>query len=112
MCERPDDPIPPLLDEIRALLVAPATGETAPVLTELEDTLTEGYARALELEATRWRLERKISEVAAGLASAAEISVLARRVSCTGADLARLRELLAALQARARACRAEYATGA
>ena len=116
MSERPTDSLLPLLEEIRALLGAPHTGEAAPVLTDLEDTLTAGYARALELEATQWRLERKIRETAAGLAiddaGRGEMSALARRISAAGDDLARLRELLAALQARARAARGAYATGA
>ena len=108
--------IPALLEQIRALLVAPATGDAAPVLTELEDTLTEGYARALALEAERWRLERQITEVASRLersdaSSHAELSALARGVSATGTELARLRELLVPLKARARAVRHGYATG-
>ena len=36
----------------------------APTLARMEDTLTEGYAKALALEAERWRLERRIGEVA------------------------------------------------
>ena len=36
----------------------------APTLARIEDTLTEGYAQALALEAERWRLERRIGEVA------------------------------------------------
>ena len=36
----------------------------SPTLARVEDTLTEGYARALAIEAERWRLERRIGEVA------------------------------------------------
>jgi hypothetical protein len=32
----------------------------APLLARVEDTLTEGYARAPAIEAERWRLERRI----------------------------------------------------
>src|ERR671937_339313 len=53
--------------EIRTLLNAPADGVGAPPLAHLEDTLTAGYAHALALEAERWRLERRIAEVAAEL---------------------------------------------
>jgi hypothetical protein len=47
----------PLLDEIAALLAA-AESRDDPV--RLERTLTDGYARALSLEAERLRLERQI----------------------------------------------------
>ena len=49
----------------------PQTGASAPTLARLEDTLTEGYARALALEAERWRLERRIGEVARTVAGPA-----------------------------------------
>ena len=52
----------PIFAEITALLAdAPRTP-----LAELEHTLTAGYAAALELESERMRIERRISEVAAG----------------------------------------------
>ena len=54
-------------DDIRSLLEAPPTGEEAPTLDHIEHTLTAGYAQALALEAERWRLERKIADVAARL---------------------------------------------
>ena len=41
-------------DDIRSLLEAPPTGEEAPTLDHIEDTLTAGYARALAIEAERW----------------------------------------------------------
>ena len=43
-------------EEIRTLLDAPPTGDDAPSLDAIEHTLTAGYARALALEAERWRL--------------------------------------------------------
>ncbi len=52
-----------MLQHIEQLLIAPASGATAPTLASLEDTLTEGYAKALALEAERWRLERRLGEI-------------------------------------------------
>ena len=48
-----------MLEQIEELL-----GAEEPTLARMEDTLTEGYAQALALEAERWRLERRIGEVA------------------------------------------------
>lgn len=42
-----------MLEQIEELL-----GAEEPTLARMEDTLTEGYAQALALEAERWRLER------------------------------------------------------
>ena len=42
-----------ILEEIIALLAEPERGAASPSLARLEDTLTAGYARALELEAER-----------------------------------------------------------
>ena len=66
--------------EIEALLVAPESGADAPTLAYLEATLTEGYAEALALEAERLRIERRLGA---------------------------LRDLLGALNQRARAVRAQ-----
>jgi phage shock protein A len=52
-----DDRLAALTREIEELLEAP----TAPP-ERVEDTLTTGYARALELETRRARLERRIGE--------------------------------------------------
>ncbi len=99
-----------LLAEIRELLDAPCTGAAAPVAAKLEDTLTAGYARALELEAERWRLERRIGEIAARAAddevASQELSTLARSVAAADFALTRLREALVPLHARTRAARA------
>ena len=103
-----------LLDEIRSLIDAPFGGERAPFLARIEHTLTDGYARALALEAERLRLERRIGEVAARLGDEdaddelgrKELSVLVRRLSSADGDLARLRSLLASLRERANAVRA------
>jgi len=96
-----------LFDEISQLLAAPADGAEAPPLARLEDTLTAGYARALALEAERWRLERRIGEVASALQDESselrtdEIAKLAARLSDADGELSRLRGLLATLRVRA-----------
>jgi hypothetical protein len=53
-----------VVQRIEELLEAPATGASAPTLARLEETLTDGYAEALALEAERSRIERRIGEVA------------------------------------------------
>ena len=103
----------PLLDRITALLAAPAPREGArgQHLLHVEQTLTDGYAEALALEAERSRLNRRIREAAAQLedgdaARASEICGLARRLANTDGDLVRLRTVLGALRARAQELRA------
>ena len=99
-------------DDIRSLLEAPPTGEEAPTLDHIEDTLTAGYARALAIEAERWRLERKIADVAAKLGDevteedATELAKLGQCLSDADGDLTRLRALLASLRVRADQVRA------
>jgi hypothetical protein len=94
-------------EEIRTLLAAPPTGEDAPSLDDLEHTLTAGYARALALEAERWRLERKIAGVAASMGAnsgdgaPSELATLGQRLTAADGDLTRLRELLSSLRSRA-----------
>src|SRR5437868_7710408 len=93
-----------LLDEITKLLAAPRAGAQAPPLADVEDTLTSGYARALALEAERWRLERRLAETASKLAGPRrelrvdELAGIADRLSATGDELSRLRGLLASLR--------------
>jgi hypothetical protein len=94
-------------DEIRTLLDAPPTGDDAPSLDTLEHTLTAGYARALALEAERWRLERKLAEAAAALGGTgvvgehSELAMLGQRLSAANGDLTLLRDLLSSLRSRA-----------
>jgi hypothetical protein len=95
-------------DEIRQLLDAPPTGKDAPSLDDIEHTLTAGYARALALEAERWRLERKIAAVVAQLgekqaarAEASELATLGERLSAADGHLTQLRVLLTSLRTRA-----------
>ena len=77
----------------------------------MEDTLTEGYAQALALEAERWRLERRLGEVARTVEGpdmsgfADELSALATRLTSAEGELAELRGLLGTLHERTRRVR-------
>lgn len=51
-----------LLERIRALTAAVAEGQVLP-RDEVEPTVTDGYARALELDAECLRIERRIDEL-------------------------------------------------
>jgi hypothetical protein len=99
-------------DEIRSLLEAPPTGDDAPSLDAIEHTLTAGYARALALEAERWRIERKIAELAAKLGNesqqprTSELADLSRLLSAADGSLGQLRGLLSSLRTRAEEVRA------
>ena len=98
-------------DEIADLLSLPENGAGAPSLDTIESTLTDGYAAALELEAERSRIERRLGEVVrdAGEVSAhsvaAELAELSDRLDTADGELASLRALLRRLQARARVVR-------
>jgi hypothetical protein len=95
-----------LLEKINALIGAPTRD-----LDAIERTLTDGYAHALSLEAEKWRLEKRISEVAQGLErgdtakKARELAALARRVEGSSGDLTTLRALLNDLRRHADAVR-------
>ena len=71
----------------------------------LENTLTDGYACALALDAECDRLERRISDHAAGLSAdssaddARELSALVRLLTRRRRELDALRDLLAVLRA-------------
>ena len=99
-------------DEIRTLLESPPAGAEAPTIDDIEHTLTAGYARALALEAERWRLERRITEVAAELGrkpeevEQSELAHLGQRLSAADGDLSKLRGLLSSLRSRAEEVRA------
>jgi uncharacterized coiled-coil protein SlyX len=97
-----------LCAEIQTLLEPPVARQ-GQSLQRLEDTLTEGYARALALEAERWRLERRIGELGAGVGSdersGDEIATLAARLAHASSRLDGLRALLGALRQRADAVR-------
>jgi len=90
-----------MLEQIEELL-----GAEEPTLARMEDTLTEGYAQALALEAERWRLERRIGEVAReGRTDPEELRSLGTRLSRADGELAQLRTLLGRLRERARLVR-------
>ena len=99
-------------DEIRSLLDSPPAGAEAPTIDDIEHTLTAGYARALALEAERWRLERRMSELTGELHNgdrelkAKELAQLSSRLSCNESVLSGLRGTLAKLRARTTAVRA------
>jgi hypothetical protein len=78
-----------------------------PTLARMEDTLTEGYAQALALEAERWRLERRIGEVAreGGSDAGDELRTLGSRLTRADGELTKLRTLLGTLHERARSAR-------
>jgi hypothetical protein len=100
-----------LVEEIRALLEASPAREREPYLDRLEHTLASGYAQALALEAERWRLERRIGDLASGLdqgdagADKNELARLSRHAARTDRELTRIRGLLASLRTRASALR-------
>ena len=91
-----------LFDKISAL-----TRTAGPDLDHIERTLTDGYAHALNLEAERWRLEKRIAKVAQGIdrgdtsKKAHELSTLARRLDGNAGELTKLRALLSDLRRRA-----------
>ena len=91
-----------LLERIRALLDASAEGARLP-RTEVERTLTDGYALALELDAECLRLERRIDRLTRDVAegrevSAGKLSGLLRRLHETEERSVELRALLVPLR--------------
>ena len=101
-----------LYEDIHALLHEVPGAEEGAFLARLEHTLTDGYARALVLEAERVRLERRMDELTDGLrddpadAPTDELATIARRLSDADKELSSLRTTLARLRARARTIRA------
>jgi hypothetical protein len=90
----------PLLAEISALLAA-SEAEDDPA--RLERTLTDGYARALWLEADHRRLERRIGSLAAsgqGDAERQELASLLGLAKRQEGDLGTLRHQLGLLRRR------------
>jgi hypothetical protein len=100
----------PVLEQITELLSLPETGAGAPTLSRVEDTLTEGYAEALALEAERLRLERRLGALArevngGGPDVVAHLATISERITDADGELTRLRALLAKLHDRARSLR-------
>jgi hypothetical protein len=94
------DDLRPVIDRIRSLLDGRAA-DPGGTLTDVEDTLTDGYAVALELEAERLRIERRMSELALTVErpeQADELRGLAVRLIETEASLAEIRAVLAELR--------------
>ena len=95
-----------LISRIDALLQAPREADDADVRAHMETTLTDGYARALALEAEHWRLQRKIGAIAAALADGSggprteELTSLGQRLALTEAELRNLRDVLSSLRDR------------
>ena len=106
-----------MLERIEQLLNAPVSGAEAPTLARMEATLTEGYANALALEAERWRLERRLGEVARAVEGpdvssfADELSALAKRLTHAEGELSELRSLLGTLHERTRSVRVAARAG-
>jgi hypothetical protein len=103
---------PLLLDEIRALLDAAPDDEAG--LAEMENTLTDGCARALLLETERVRIEKQIGELAHGdedPIQLEELRSLSDRRTKSEAELVRLRALLELLRQRIHARRAVSLNG-
>lgn len=107
MIEAGDDPVPKklasVIDCIHRLLDRIDCGDY-PKRAELEETLTDGYAWALTLDGECARLERRISESAAGLTDdpggheARELAGLSRLMARRRNQLSELRNLLAVLK--------------
>jgi hypothetical protein len=103
-----------LSEEIRRLLDQPLSQTRDGYVTRLEQTLTEGYARALGLEAERVRLERQLGQVARALDGqydpkrARELALIANRVTAAEEELTGLRGLLVALRERFETVNAAY----
>ena len=98
---------PLLLDQIRALLDAAPDDEAG--LAEMENTLTDGCARALRLETERVRIEKRIGELAwcdEDSIQLEELRSLSDRRTQGEAELVRLRALLELLRQRIHARRA------
>jgi hypothetical protein len=96
--------LPSITDRIHGLLARIECGDY-PDLALLEDTLTDGYACALSLDAECDRLERRIGERAGRLgeessaAQARELSALVGLLAVRRRELEALRDLLGVLRA-------------
>lgn len=103
--------IPALLEQIDELLAEPGSAGEPATLARLERTLTDGYAHALVLEAERWRLEQRLSELAGELhegdqeRKSQELAQISRRLSSNGTALQGLRSTLTRLRSHATAVR-------
>jgi hypothetical protein len=97
------DDLRPLIDRIRSLLDG-RTVDPGGNLTDVEHTLTDGYAFMLRLEGERLRIERRMAELARTVEQpeeAGELRRLAASLTATESELAEIRALLAELRRRA-----------
>lgn len=93
-----------LFERIRSLL----DERDEPALSELEHTLTDGYARALSLEGESRRIAKEIGDLAREIddpIQLVELRDLSERRTGAEADLERLRALLELLRRRVEARR-------
>jgi hypothetical protein len=88
--------------EIRSLLDLPAGAELPP-RASVEDTLTSGYAYALDLERDRLRIERALRTLVRSSArpDPDEVADLSGRLAHADQELAAVRALLASARAHA-----------
>ena len=95
-----------LLDQIKAMIATPSRN-----LDDIERTLTDGYAHALNLEAEKWRVEKRMAEVAQGIqrgdteTKARELAKLSKQRDGHDGDLLTLRGLLGELRRHAEGVR-------
>jgi hypothetical protein len=89
----------PLLVEIANLLDAPVSHDDPELI---ERTLTDGYARALSLEAEKWRLQKRMGEMssAGDVDATKELIALAKNLEARDGSLVQLRALLVRLRER------------
>ncbi len=103
---------PVLLERIRMLVDDRRDGASRRRLAEIDETLTDGYARALALEGDAWRIRRRQAELARKPREpthAHELEALAVRLTAVEDELARLRRALRPLQEHANVLRATIA---
>ena len=101
-----------LLERIRLLADEPRSAGSRRRLAEIDETLTDGYARALALEGEVWRIRRRQTELARKPhepAHAHELEALAVRLAAVEDELGRLRRALRPLQEHANVLRATIA---
>ncbi len=93
------DDISILFDRIRVLL-QDQPAEREPSADVLEHTLTDGYARALALDAERLHAEGEIRRLAGSDEHVGEVRILKARLSLLEEELSHLRGLLGTLAGR------------
>jgi hypothetical protein len=98
------DDLTSLLDRIAALVDERTDGAPERLLGRIENTLTDGYAQALALEAEVLRVEKEIGLAVARIKRGDDVTplvTLADRLSAAERELERLRARLETLRRRA-----------